>query len=68
MYALSAIIPSFSVSDLAIKGSISIYLFSFYTNETEKIFWTSSCMWIFNTLFPILIAWIWFLINKFKFK
>lgn len=68
MYILASFIPSFSVLDLAIKGSISVYLFSFFTNDLEKIIWTNGSMWLFNTLLPLLIGWIWFGFNKFNFK
>jgi Lysylphosphatidylglycerol synthase TM region len=68
MYILASFIPSFSVLDLAIKGSISVYLFSFFTNDLEKIIWTNGSMWLFNTFLPLLIGWIWFGLNKFKFK
>jgi hypothetical protein len=68
MYILASILPSFSLLDLTIKGSISVYLFSFFTNDIEKILFTSGSMWVFNTILPMVIGWVLFIFNKFNFK
>jgi hypothetical protein len=68
VYILASILPSFSFLDLAIKGSIAIYLFSFFAIASEKIFWATASLWVFNTGFPLIIALVIFMYNKLNFK
>ncbi|WP_103191939.1 hypothetical protein [Formosa algae] len=56
MYLLASILPSVFVFDVVVKGSIAVYLFSFF-NIPESI--TLSCitiMWLFNVVLPSLIG------------
>ena len=56
MYLLASILPSVFIFDVVVKGSIAVYLFSFF-NIPESI--TLSCitiMWLFNVVLPSLIG------------
>ena len=67
MYLITSVVPSISLFDVALKGSVSIYLFSFLGIESEKILWISASVWIFNIALPLVIALVYFIINKGKF-
>lgn len=56
MYFLASIIPSIQFIDVAIKGSVALYLFSYLGIENTKIITTTSLMWLFNLVIPVLIG------------
>ncbi|SDW50238.1 Lysylphosphatidylglycerol synthase TM region [Lutibacter oricola] len=56
MYLLASIIPSISIFDWAIKGSIALWLFSFVYVDSVTIFFTTTLMWILNFAIPTLIG------------
>ena len=56
MYLLASIIPSIFIFDVAIKGSVAVYLFSFvYINEVI-ILSITTIMWILNFVLPSIIG------------
>lgn len=56
MYFLASIIPSIHLMDVAIKGSVAVYLFGNLGIESWKIISTTSLMWLFNLVLPVLIG------------
>lgn len=56
MYFLASLLPSIHFMDVAIKGSIAIYLFSMFGSNEWKIVMITSLMWCFNLVFPVLIG------------
>lgn len=56
MYLLASIIPSIHLMDVAIKGSIAVYLFGLIGVESWKIIAITSLMWIFNLVLPVIIG------------
>ena len=56
MYLLASIIPSLTIFDWLIKGSIAVWLFSFIGIEAVPILMTTTLMWILNFAIPALIG------------
>lgn len=56
MYLLASIIPSIHLMDVAIKGSVAVYLFGQIGIESWKIIAITSLMWIFNLVLPVLMG------------
>lgn len=56
MYFLASVIPSIHFIDVAIKGSVALYLFGKLGVEDWKIAAIVSIMWIFNLVLPLLIG------------
>ena len=56
MYFLATFLPVFSLFDFVIKGSIAIYLFSFYGVDEVKIITISTLMWILNFAIPAMLG------------
>jgi hypothetical protein len=56
MYLLASIIPSIHLMDVAIKGSISCYLFGQIGIESWKIIAITTLMWVFNLVLPVLVG------------
>ncbi len=56
MYFLASIIPTIHFMDVAIKGSVALFLFGNLGVEDWKIAAIISIMWIFNLVFPLLIG------------
>ena len=56
MYLLASIIPSIHLMDVAIKGSVAVYLFGLIGVESWKIIAITSLMWIFNLALPVIIG------------
>ena len=56
MYLLASIIPSIHLMDVAIKGSVAVYLFGQIGIESWKIIAITSLMWFFNLVLPVLIG------------
>lgn len=52
MYLLSSIIPTIFVLDVAVKGSIALYLFSFISVDELTILSVVTLMWILNFVLP----------------
>ncbi|NJM80771.1 MAG: hypothetical protein HC854_16320 [Flavobacterium sp.] len=56
MYFLASIIPSIHLMDVAIKGSVAVYLFGNLDVESIKIISITSLMWLFNLVLPVVIG------------
>lgn len=56
MYLLASIVPSIHLMDVAIKGSVAVYLFGLIGVESWKIIAITSLMWLFNLVLPVVIG------------
>ncbi len=56
MYFLASIIPTIHFIDVAIKGSVALFLFGQLGVEDWKIAAIISIMWIFNLVLPLLVG------------
>lgn len=56
MYLTASVIPNFQIADVALKGSIAIYLFSLQGVSEWPIVLTAFTMWLFNYILPSLIG------------
>ncbi len=56
MYLLASIIPSIHLMDVAIKGSVAVYLFGLIGVESWKIIAITSLMWLYNLVLPVIIG------------
>ena len=52
MYFLASIVPSISIFDVVIKGSVAVFLFDFLGVNEITILSVSTLMWIFNFIVP----------------
>ncbi|WP_370634221.1 hypothetical protein [Aestuariivivens sp. NBU2969] len=55
-YLLASIIPTISIFDAVIKGSIAVYLFSFLNVDSLTILSITSLMWILNFALPSVVG------------
>lgn len=65
MYLLASLVPTVFILDLAIKGSIGIYLFSYAGVNELTILGVTSSMWILNWALPAILGS--YFVLKFKF-
>ena len=56
MYFLASIIPMLSMFDVVIKGSIAIWVFSFFNCNEISILSVVFVMWIFNFVLPSIVG------------
>lgn len=56
MYFIASFIPSFQFFDVAVKGSIGVYLFSLLGVDGSLFMLTASIMWALNYVLPSLIG------------
>ena len=56
MYFLASIIPSIHLMDVAIKGSVALFLFGKLEVLEWKIITITSVMWFFNLVIPVVIG------------
>lgn len=56
MYFLASIIPTIHLLDVAVKGSVALFLFGQLGVEDWKIAAVISIMWIFNLVLPLLVG------------
>lgn len=56
MYFLASIIPTIHFLDVAVKGSVALFLFSQLGIEDWKIAAIISIMWVFNLVLPLLVG------------
>lgn len=67
LYLVMAIVPSFAIADLGIRGNFSIELLSLYSVNSVGIIGTTFGIWFINLFIPAL-AGSFFIINKRFFK
>ncbi len=56
MYFLASIIPSISIFDAVIKGSVAVYIFSFWGVNELVILSITTFMWLLNFVLPSIIG------------
>ncbi|WP_159022617.1 lysylphosphatidylglycerol synthase domain-containing protein [Formosa sp. L2A11] len=56
MYLLASILPSIFIFDVVLKGSIAVYLFSFFNIPETIVLSCITIMWLFNVVLPSLIG------------
>ena len=56
MYFLASIIPTIHFLDVAVKGSVALFLFGKLGVEDWKIAAIISIMWVFNLVLPLLVG------------
>ncbi len=56
MYFLASIIPTIHFLDVAVKGSVALFLFGQLGVEDWKVAAIISIMWIFNLVLPLLVG------------
>lgn len=52
MYLLASVVPSLSIFDVVVRGSVAVYLFSFTGANELAILSTVTIMWTFNFALP----------------
>ncbi len=50
------IIPSFALSEIGIRGSICIFVFSKFTNDTSGVLLASTLLWLINIASPAVVG------------
>jgi len=55
-FMLITIIPSYFLVDIGIRGSVAIFVFSSFTQNTPLILITILAMWISNVVVPVIIG------------
>ncbi|MEO9570089.1 MAG: hypothetical protein ABJH82_13320 [Polaribacter sp.] len=56
VYLIASIIPMLSLFDVVLKGTVAIWVFSFYNLEPLTILSITSIMWILNFVLPAIIG------------
>ena len=56
MYFLASIIPSISIFDVVVKGSVAVFLFSFIEVNELIVLSTTTIMWLLNFALPSLFG------------
>lgn len=56
MYLLASIVPTISIFDVVIKGSIAVFLFSYLGVDELTILVISTLMWLLNFVIPSVIG------------
>jgi len=51
-YMILTLLPSLSVADMAIRGSVSIIVFSAFTSNTAGVAIAAMLIWLLNTMLP----------------
>ncbi|MBP6303552.1 MAG: hypothetical protein KA501_09240, partial [Bacteroidia bacterium] len=50
------VVPSFTLSDLGIRGASALYFFSFFTNKHLAILLSAYGLWVINLIVPALLG------------
>ena len=56
MYLISSVIPALSIFDFVIKGSVAVYVFSFFEINPIIVLSITTLMWILNFAIPAMIG------------
>jgi hypothetical protein len=51
-----AVLPSFALSELGVRGQVSIYLFQHFTDQTAGILAASVMLWFINIILPSIVG------------
>lgn len=65
LFLVMAVVPSFAIADLGIRGKFSVALLGIYSSNTIGIIGTTFGIWILNLFFPALLGSIMILSIKF---
>lgn len=55
-YLFVTLIPTMPVADAAVRGSIGVMIFSWYTDNSAAVAITFIMLWLINTMLPMLIG------------
>jgi hypothetical protein len=56
IFFVQAVVPSFTLSDLGIRGASALYFFSFFTNKHLAILLSAYGLWVINLIVPALLG------------
>ncbi|QTE22047.1 hypothetical protein [Polaribacter cellanae] len=56
VYFISSMVPMLSLFDFVLKGTVAIWVFSFFTIEPFVILSATTIMWVFNFVLPAIIG------------
>jgi hypothetical protein len=56
MYLIASIVPMLSLFDFVVKGSIAVFVFSFFKINPAIILSVTTLMWIYNFAFPAILG------------
>ncbi|MFY0630586.1 MAG: flippase-like domain-containing protein [Flavobacteriaceae bacterium] len=56
MYVIASIIPMLSLFDFVVKGSVAVFVFSFFEIDPVIILSISTLMWVYNFAIPAIIG------------
>jgi hypothetical protein len=56
MYLIASIIPMLSLFDFVVKGSIAVFVFSFFEINPAIILSVTTLMWVYNFAFPAILG------------
>jgi len=64
IYLIINIIPSIVLSDIGVRGSVSIFIFGIFSQSEGGIFLTSTFLWLINLVVPAIIGSLVLIISK----
>lgn len=56
MYLISSLLPMFSLFDMLLKGSIAVFIFSYFSINSITIISITTCMWLLNFALPAVVG------------
>ncbi|OFY85037.1 MAG: hypothetical protein A3F72_04645 [Bacteroidetes bacterium RIFCSPLOWO2_12_FULL_35_15] len=56
VFLVTSIIPTFAISEIAVRGATAVYFFSVVTNDSKGIVAASLLLWLINLAIPALIG------------
>ena len=56
MFLSQTLVPSFAITELIVRGSVSAYFFSFITKDVLAIVLATFSIWILNVILPAIIG------------
>jgi hypothetical protein len=56
IFLVLAIIPSFTIAELGLRGGVSLYLLGSFSINHAGIAMTTACIWIINLVIPAIIG------------
>ncbi len=55
-FLISTIIPTFALSEIAVRGSVAVFIIGAFSNQEAIILFASFLLWIINIAFPALLG------------
>jgi hypothetical protein len=56
VYLAMQVVPTITITELGVRGSLAIAFFSVYTDALEEVVFASSLLWLINLILPALIG------------